>query len=99
MACYLITFSNCAASLARAASAQDPQVQASVDQKLHVLLLMTWCLPVVAPVLLVWARTLLTAGYTSPFDGDHFVLNVVAFLILTYHLTSSQQPLFGLRHE
>lgn len=46
----------------------------------YLLLLMTWLLPLVAPVLAVWVRTLATAGVTSPFDGDHNVLYVVPFL-------------------
>lgn len=48
----------------------------------HLLLLMTWLLPLAAPVLAVWVRTLMTAGYTTPFDGDHNVLYVAPFLIL-----------------
>ncbi|KAF6762055.1 PGAP1-like protein-domain-containing protein [Ephemerocybe angulata] len=37
----------------------------------HLLLLMTWLLPLVAPILAVWVRTLATAGLTTPFNGDH----------------------------
>lgn len=48
----------------------------------HLLLLMTWLLPLAAPVLAVWVRTLMTAGYTTPFDGDHNVLYVAPFLLL-----------------
>lgn len=48
----------------------------------HLLLLMTWLLPLAAPVLAVWVRTLMTAGYTTPFDGDHNVLYVLPFLML-----------------
>ncbi|KAH8094931.1 PGAP1-like protein-domain-containing protein [Cristinia sonorae] len=48
----------------------------------HLLLLMTWLLPLAAPVLAVWVRTLMTAGYTTPFDGDHNVLYVAPFLVL-----------------
>ncbi|TFK99201.1 PGAP1-like protein-domain-containing protein [Pterulicium gracile] len=48
----------------------------------HLLLLMTWLLPMAAPVLVVWVRTLMTAGLTTPFDGDHFFLNVAPFAIL-----------------
>lgn len=44
---------------------------------------MTWLLPLAAPVLAVWVRTLLTAGLTTPFDGDHNFLAVVPFLVLT----------------
>lgn len=99
IACYFINFYHCAILVAKSTSPPGTNAQAALDQKLHVLLLMTWCLPVVAPVLLVWTRTLLTAGYTSPFDGDHFILNVAAFLLLTHQLTTSGQPPFGLRHK
>ncbi|KAH9855008.1 GPI-inositol-deacylase [Lenzites betulinus] len=49
---------------------------------LLVLLFMTWLLPLVAPVLAVWVRTLATAGFTTPFDGDHNFLYVAPFLVL-----------------
>ena len=52
------------------------------DRNMHILLLMTWLLPLVAPVLAVWVRTLMTAGFTVPFDGDHNFLNVAPFLLL-----------------
>jgi GPI inositol-deacylase len=55
----------------------------NVNHNLHFLLLMTWLLPLAAPVLAVWVRTLLTAGLTTPFDGDHNFLAVVPFLVLT----------------
>ena len=55
----------------------------NVNHNLHFLLLMVWLLPLTAPVLAVWVRTLLTAGLTTPFDGDHNFLAVVPFLVLT----------------
>ena len=51
-------------------------------QNTHILLLLTWLLPLTAPVLVVWVRTLLTAGYTTPFNGDHNVFNVAPILWL-----------------
>lgn len=48
----------------------------------HFLLLMTWLLPLSMPVLAVWVRTLMTAGYTAPFNGDHNVFKVAPFLVL-----------------
>ncbi|KIY73861.1 PGAP1-domain-containing protein [Cylindrobasidium torrendii FP15055 ss-10] len=56
---------------------------------IHILLLLTWLLPISAPVLVVWVRTLATAGLTTPFDGDHFVLNVAPFLILVDFISHS----------
>jgi GPI inositol-deacylase len=53
----------------------------SDNHNMHLLLLMTWLLPLTAPVLAVWVRTLVTAGLTTPFDGDHDFLNVAPFLI------------------
>jgi hypothetical protein len=57
---------------------------------MHILLLMTWLLPLVAPVLAVWVRTLMTAGFTVPFDGDHNFLNVAPFLLLVDSRSSSR---------
>ncbi|KAL4076355.1 PGAP1-like protein-domain-containing protein [Scleroderma citrinum] len=51
-------------------------------QNAHILLLLTWLLPLTAPVLAVWVRTLLTAGYTTPFNGDHNVFKVAPILWL-----------------
>ncbi|KAG1905635.1 PGAP1-like protein-domain-containing protein [Suillus fuscotomentosus] len=48
----------------------------------HLLLLITWLLPLSMPVLAVWMRTLMTAGYTAPFNGDHNVFKVAPFLVL-----------------
>lgn len=48
----------------------------------HILLLLTWLLPFAAPILVVWVRTLQTAGYTVPFDGDHNVLAILPWLLL-----------------
>lgn len=69
------------------ASPPPASVATSVDvdiqnQREHLLLLMTWLLPLAAPVLAVWVRTLFTAGLTTPFNGDHNVLYVMPFLIL-----------------
>ena len=46
------------------------QDRGSQNEREHLLLLMTWLLPLAAPVLAVWVRTLFTAGFTTPFDGD-----------------------------
>lgn len=60
----------------------------------HLLLFMTWLLPIAAPVLAVWVRTLATAGYTTPFDGDHNFLIVAPFLILVDFASWTSGPLF-----
>ncbi|TFK43831.1 GPI-inositol-deacylase [Crucibulum laeve] len=54
----------------------------NLNHNMHLLLFMTWLLPLVAPVLAVWVKTLVTAGLTTPFDGDHVFLNVIPFLVL-----------------
>ena len=61
-------------------------------RNMHILLLMTWLLPLVAPVLAVWVRTLMTAGYTVPFDGDHNFMNVTPFLLLVDSRFSGRGP-------
>lgn len=48
----------------------------------HVLLLLTWLLPFAAPILVVWIRTLQTAGYTTPFDGDHNIFCIIPWLLI-----------------
>ncbi|KAF5393191.1 hypothetical protein D9757_001207 [Collybiopsis confluens] len=63
------------------------------NHKAHLLLFMTWLLPLAAPVLVVWVRTLVTAGLTTPFDGDHFFLNVAPFLILVDFASWTSRPL------
>ncbi|KAF8969376.1 PGAP1-like protein-domain-containing protein [Flammula alnicola] len=66
----------------------------NINHNMHLLLLMTWLLPLTAPVLAVWVRTLLTAGYTTPFDGDHNFLAVLPFLILVDFASWTPGPLF-----
>ena len=55
--------------------------QNNVNFNEHILLLMTWLLPLVAPILAVWVRTLATAGLTTPFNGDHNFVMVAPFLV------------------
>ncbi|KAI6034884.1 PGAP1-like protein-domain-containing protein [Pisolithus orientalis] len=59
---------------------------ALIYQNAHILLFLTWLLPFTAPVLVVWVRTLLTAGYTTPFNGDHNVFKVLPILWLVDYL-------------
>ena len=56
----------------------------------HVLVLLLVLLPLQAPVLPVWIRTLLTAGYTTPFDGDHNILMIAPLMVLAGF--ASRQP-------
>jgi hypothetical protein len=48
----------------------------------YLLLLGTLLLPLSAPVLAVWVRTLSTAGYATPFNGDHNLLYVAPWLLV-----------------
>jgi glycosylphosphatidylinositol deacylase len=82
---------------------QEPQPKALEETRrrtnnkhhsMHLLLLVTWLLPLVAPVLAVWVRTLLTAGLTTPFTGDHFFPNVAPFLVLVDFASWTNGPLF-----
>jgi len=61
---------------------------------MYVLLLMTWLLPLAAPVLVVWVRTLAQVGLTTPFDGDHFVLSVAPFLACVDFASWTSLPIF-----
>ncbi|KDQ17238.1 hypothetical protein BOTBODRAFT_53383 [Botryobasidium botryosum FD-172 SS1] len=51
-------------------------------QQSHLVLLLFWLLPLTGSVLVVWIRTLTTAGLTAPFDGDHNIFSVLWFLLL-----------------
>jgi GPI inositol-deacylase len=62
---------------------------------MHILLLMTWLLPLTAPALAVWVRTTLTAGFTPPLDGDQVFLNVAPFLILVDFASWTATPPLG----
>ena len=67
----------------------------------HVLLLMTWLLPLTAPVLAVWVRTLATAGpiaLGSVGMGDHNFLSVAPYLVLVEYASRRRDPLL-LRHK
>ncbi|KAF8213968.1 PGAP1-like protein-domain-containing protein [Mycena galopus ATCC 62051] len=64
------------------------------NHSMHLLLLMTWLLPLAAPVLVVWVRTLAVAGLTTPFDGDHFFLSAAPFLVLVDFASWTNGPLF-----
>ena len=64
------------------------------NHNMHILLLMTWLLPLAAPILAVWARTLVTAGLTTPFDGDHDFFNVAPFLVLVDFASWHPEALF-----
>lgn len=48
----------------------------------HLLLFMTWLLPFIAPVLIIWMRMLWARGLFASFESDNNFLNVVPFLIL-----------------
>ena len=63
----------------------------------HVLLLLTWLLPLTALVLAVWARTLATAGLgaaVSTAGGDHNVLSVAPYLVLVDFASWTRDALF-----
>ncbi|KIK67657.1 hypothetical protein GYMLUDRAFT_215793 [Collybiopsis luxurians FD-317 M1] len=75
------------------ASSQQRHLTSNRNHRAHLLLFMTWLLPLAAPVLVVWVRTLVTAGLTTPFDGDHFFLNVAPFLVLVDFASWTSRPL------
>ncbi|TFK66578.1 PGAP1-domain-containing protein [Pluteus cervinus] len=51
------------------------------NQNMHILFLMTLLIPFAVPALVVWVRTLITAGITTPFGGDHSIFKALPFLI------------------
>lgn len=64
----------------------QPQPQSQSHDAEHALLLLTWLLPLAAPVLAVWARTLVTAGLRAAVaagdGGDHSAWSVAPYLVL-----------------
>ncbi|KAJ7228247.1 PGAP1-like protein-domain-containing protein [Mycena pura] len=71
-----------------------PHIAGNHNHSMHLLLLMTWLLPLAAPVLVVWVRTLAVAGLTTPFDGDHFVLSAAPFLLVVDFASWTNGPVF-----
>ncbi|KAH9482359.1 GPI inositol-deacylase [Psilocybe cubensis] len=69
----------------------------NLNLNIHILLLMTWLLPLTAPVLAVWVRTLLSAGYTTPFDGDHNFVAVLPFLMFADFASRTPGQIFDRR--
>jgi len=93
LVCFMIHLFTCATQTP-SSTTPPSQVEAHA-QKTHILLLLFWLLPLVAPVLGVWVRTLATAGLTTPFDGDHDVLAIASFLFFVDYTSSGDAPLFG----
>jgi len=86
------------AALAPAAPVSAAQILINTHhQCTHILLLMTWLLPPVAPVLAVWVRTLATTALTTPFNGDHSFLTVAPFLVLVDFASWTRGPLLQRR--
>ena len=81
----------------RSPSPRRTQHHPSPHDAEHVLLLLTWLLPLTAPVLAVWARTLATAGLgaaVSTAGGDHNVLSVAPYLVLVDFASWTRDALF-----
>jgi len=82
-------------SLATLKNHQDTTRLAQDDQ---LLLLLLWLSFFAAPVLAVWVRTLQTAGFTVPFDGDNSVLRILPWLLLG-EAAASRRPLRPARNR
>jgi len=90
LGCWIIHYGTCVTSFQRIKSSPSTTSTSSLPVKdfmlenhnmcTHLLLLMKWLLHLTAPVLGVWVRTMATAGFTTPFDGDHNFLYVAPFL-------------------
>ncbi|KAI9432019.1 hypothetical protein H4582DRAFT_1763408, partial [Lactarius indigo] len=55
---------------------------------------LTWLLPLTAPVLAVWARTLATAGMRAASAADHGVWSVAPYLVLVDFASWTRDALF-----
>jgi len=109
LGCWVVHFMTCAMYIAPApADATTPPrslspsrnspalLQAPRHDADHVLLLLTWLLPLAAPVLAVWVRTLATAGpiaLGTVGQGDHSFLSVAPYLILVECASWTREPL------
>ncbi|GJJ07529.1 hypothetical protein Clacol_001731 [Clathrus columnatus] len=95
LVCFLIHLGTCISQPPASTSypAHVRNMNEGGTQKAHFLLLLFWLLPLTAPVLVVWARTLLTAGLTTPFDGDHDIIAIASFLVYT-NLATLVPPTF-----
>lgn len=82
-------------SLSPACNPSSTRPQESRHEADHVLLLLTWLLPLAAPVLAVWVRTLATTGpiaLDSIGTGDHSILSVAPYLILVDYASWTRGP-------
>ncbi|KAN0118085.1 PGAP1-like domain containing protein [Russula decolorans] len=89
-------------SLSPARSTSSTPPLGSRHEADHVLLLLTWLLPLAAPVLAVWVRTLATAGpiaLDSIGMGDHSFLSVAPYLILVEYASWTRDSLLLPRNE
>jgi glycosylphosphatidylinositol deacylase len=79
----------------RNSPAPPPASRSDAD---HVLLLLTWLLPLTVPVLAVWVRTLVNAGpiaLGSVGIGDHNFLSVAPYVILVEYASRTREPLLS----
>lgn len=74
-----------------------PQSEATYQRE-HTMLLYFLLLPLHLPAIAVWIRTMVTAGITAPFDGDHNLFMIVPFLLFAnFAATNSSDLLVGER--
>jgi glycerol uptake facilitator-like aquaporin len=89
-------------SLSPARNSSSTPPQESRHEADHVLLLLIWLLPLAAPVLAVWVRTLATAGpiaLDSVGTGDHNFLSVAPYLILVDYASWTRDSLLLPRNK
>lgn len=89
-------------SLSPARNSSSTPPPGSPHEADHVLLLLTWLLPLAAPVLAVWVRTLATAGpiaLDSIGMGDHNFLSVAPYLILVEYASWTRDSLLLPRNK
>ncbi|KZT39644.1 PGAP1-domain-containing protein, partial [Sistotremastrum suecicum HHB10207 ss-3] len=61
------------------------------NQNMHLLLLLSWLLPNMAPALAVWVRTMATAHSVTLFNSDHSVSPIIVFVALVEFSSHTRQ--------
>lgn len=82
--CFLIHWVTCWRSNTETTQVQsgDAKKLDALNQNIHILMLLLWLLPNMAPSLAVWIRTMATAGSISLFNDDHWPHLVIPYLMI-----------------
>jgi glycosylphosphatidylinositol deacylase len=97
--CFMIQWVTCCAGGSDKSKDEASPIQESskrdkpdaFNQNTHILMLLLWLLPNMAPSLAVWVRTMATTGSVSLFNSDHSPLPVIPFLAVV-ELANARSP-------